>query len=90
MTFKTIAAALAAILSLSAPAWASDHDAAAQGHWEWRSAPQYGPRAIGPSQKRVWVPDQTQMANCHCDMMAMRAADCMSSMHEGRSRPSAG
>jgi hypothetical protein len=32
------------------------------GHYEWESAPQYGPRATGPAQRRVWVPNTTQVA----------------------------
>ncbi|KXU33082.1 hypothetical protein A0J57_00390 [Sphingobium sp. 22B] len=90
MTFKMTATALAAALSLAAPAWAGERHPAPQGHWEWRAAPQYGPRTTVPSQKRVWIPDQAQMAHCDCDMMAMNTADCMKSMHEGRSDPSAG
>lgn len=89
MITKTISAALLAVLSLTAPAWAADNSqATAQGHWEWQPAPQYGPRATGPTQKRVWVPDKAQMENCVCDMMKMDAADCMKSMHDGDSMPS--
>src|SRR3546814_7686129 len=78
MTMKTLSVALVAALSLTASAWAADNSQTTpQGHWEWRSAPQYGPRATGPAQKRVWVPDQAQMANCTCDMMKTHAADCM-------------
>ncbi|HEY9579453.1 MAG TPA: hypothetical protein VIR65_06270 [Rhizorhapis sp.] len=91
MTMKTLSVALVAALSLTASAWAADNSQTTpQGHWEWRSAPQYGPRATGPAQKRVWVPDQAQMANCTCDMMKTHAADCMKSMHDGHSMPSAG
>ena len=89
MTFKMMSAALAAAMSLTAPAWASDQTHAPQGHWEWQSVPQYGPRATGPAQKRVWVPDNAQMANCDCDMMKMSAADCMMNMHKPKA-PSAG
>ena len=66
------------------------------GHYEWKSVPQYGPRATGPAQRRVWVPDATQVAACDCDMMKMSstdAADCMKQMHsmaQPSSTPSAG
>lgn len=91
MTMKTISAALLAAISLTAPAWAADNgQTTPQGHWEWRSVPQHGPRATGPAQKRFWVPDRPQVADCECDMMKMSAADCMKSMHDGHSKPSAG
>ncbi len=54
------------------------------GHYEWKSVPQYGPHATGPAQRRVWVPDATQVAACDCNMMKMSstaAADCMKQMH---------
>ncbi|MCG2841463.1 hypothetical protein L6Q21_10770 [Sandaracinobacter sp. RS1-74] len=90
MTMKLLSAALLAALSFITPVWVTDNaPTTPQGHWEWQSAPQYGPRATGPAQKRVWVPDQAQMANCSCDMMKMNAADCMKSMHDGHSMPSA-
>lgn len=89
MIKKSISAALLAV-SLVAPAWAADQNSAPQGHWEWKSVPQYGPRAAGPVQKRVWVRDNDQMANCNCDMMKMSAADCVKSMHDHRMSPSAG
>ncbi len=90
MTMKLLSAALLAALSFTTPVWATDNaQTTPQGHWEWQSAPQYGPRATGPARKRVWVPDQAQMANCSCDMMKMNAADCMKSMHDGHSMPSA-
>ena len=90
MIKTSISAALLAVLSLAAPAWAADQTSAPQGHWEWKSVPQYGPRATGPAQKRVWVADSAQMANCACDMMKTGAADCMKSMHDHRMSPSAG
>ncbi len=90
MTMKLLSAALLAALSFTTPVWATDNaQTTPQGHWEWQSAPQYVPRATGPARKRVWVPDQAQMANCSCDMMKMNAADCMKSMHDGHSMPSA-
>ena len=51
--------------------------ASARGHYEWRSLPQYGPRATGPARVRVWVPAAGQMASCDCAMMQASAADCM-------------
>lgn len=85
-----ILAAMTAAFSFAAPAMADASHGSGQGHYEWQQVPQYGPHATGPAQRRVWVADHGQMANCACDMMAMNAADCMASMHEGHSRPSAG
>ena len=48
-----------------------------QGHWEWRAAPQYGPRATGPARVRIWVPESRDIASCDCAMMQASAADCM-------------
>ncbi|WP_120252485.1 hypothetical protein [Sphingobium sp. YG1] len=81
-TLKIAAAIVAASASAFtfAPAFAQD-SAASAGHYEWRAAPQYGPRAPLQTSKRVWVPDHAQMANCNCDMMKMSAADCMKEMH---------
>jgi hypothetical protein len=90
MNLKMILAAMAAALSVAAPAWADAAHSTNQGHYEWRSVPQYGPRATGPVQRRVWVADHAQMANCNCEMMKMSADDCMGAMHRGRDKPSAG
>src|SRR3546814_18846138 len=91
MTMKTLSVALVAALSLTASAWAADNSQTTpQGPWEWRSAPQSGPRATGPAQKRVWVPDQAQMANCTCDMLTTHAAHLLMSMLYGNSIPSRG
>lgn len=81
-TLKIAAAIIAASASTFtfAPAFAQE-GASGTGHYEWRSAPQYGPRAPMQAPKRVWVPDQAQMANCKCDMMKMSPADCMKEMH---------
>jgi len=74
-------------LALAAPvaAFAGQPDHSQQsGHYEWKPGPQYGPRATGPTQRRVWVPDATQVGACDCDMMKMSstaAADCMKQMH---------
>jgi hypothetical protein len=86
-------------IALAAPvaAFASQSDHSQQsGHYEWKSVPQYGPRAAGPAQRRVWVSDATQVAACDCEMMKMSstgAADCMKQMHsmaQPSSNPSAG
>ena len=93
-TFKTVAAIVAASISAFtiAPAFArGDAISTAQGHYEWRQTPQYGPRAPLQSARRVWVPDATQVASCDCDMMKMSgtaAASCMKAM-PGMASPSA-
>ena len=80
-------------LALAAPvaAFAGQPDHSQQsGHYEWKSVPQYGPRATGPAQRRVWVPDATQVAACDCDMMKMSSTDaaaCMKGM-PGMASPS--
>ena len=72
-------AALGVAIPVSAPAVAAQADQPARlGHYEWRAGPQFGPRAAGPVQKRVWVPDGKQMANCECDMMKADTTACMS------------
>jgi len=82
-------------VALAAPvaAFAGQADHSQQsGHYEWKSVPQYGPRATGPAQRRVWVPDTTQVASCDCDMMKMSstgAADCMKRTHSMASPSSA-
>lgn len=72
-----LSAALVAALSLAVPALAADASSTPQGHWEWRSAPQYGPRATGPARVRIWVPQSRDMASCDCVMVQPSAADCM-------------
>lgn len=74
---KLLPAALVAALSLAAPALATDASRTPQGHWEWRPAPQYGPRATGPARVRIWVPQSRDMASCDCAMMQASAAGCM-------------
>jgi hypothetical protein len=82
-TFKIAAVIIAVTASAFAiaPASAQGSASSGQGHYEWRSAPQYGPRAPLQAPRRVWVSDAAQMANCNCDMMKMSAADCMEEMH---------
>jgi hypothetical protein len=94
-TFKIAAAIVAASISAFtfAPAFAQgDATSTGQGHYEWRQAPNYGPRAPLQGARRVWVPDAKQMASCDCDMMKMSstgAADCMKRMHSMASPSSA-
>ncbi|MEO6717228.1 MAG: hypothetical protein ABIM50_08280 [Novosphingobium sp.] len=85
-TILTLAAAAAA-LAIASVASAND---TAGGHYEWRDAPAFGPKAI-PHRNHVWVNDaQTSMASCNCSMMKADASGCMMSM-PGKSRaPSAG
>lgn len=84
----TVLAALAAVLTMSAPASAQNTPVPAEtGHWEWRTRPSYGPRAPLRAPVRVWIPaeaasasEQAKSANCDCAMMhasAEKAADCM-------------
>jgi hypothetical protein len=86
-------ALLGVALATPAVAFAGQPNQSQQsGHYEWKSVPQYGPRAVGPTQRRGWVPDSTQVANCDCDMMKMSsagAADCMRKMHSMASPSSA-
>lgn len=75
-TLLTIAAALAAMTSVSA---ASAHDRG-PGHWEWQERPAYGPKKSRlPSRVRVWVKDTPAMAGCDCALMDDKATEaaCM-------------
>jgi hypothetical protein len=85
--FTFSAATLAVLAAASTAAFAADAAARAGGHYEWQQVPQYGPRSTGPTQKRVWVPDAAQMANCDCEMMKMSAAGCMMNMHKPKAPP---
>ncbi|GLV23847.1 hypothetical protein [Sphingobium sp. TomTYG45] len=80
-TIPLSAAVIAVALStfaVASPVFAQDARAvSARGHYEWRSVPQYGPRATGPARVRVWVPQAGEMASCDCAMMQANAADCM-------------
>ena len=89
MKIHVLAAAIGAALALPIPALAADGQSGA-GHYEWRSVPQYGPRSTGPTQKRVWVRDDAQMTDCHCEMMKISAADCMKAMPGMHGSSSAG
>jgi hypothetical protein len=88
-TFRAATLAVLALGAVSTAAFAADSNARPGGHYEWQQVPQYGPRSTGPTQKRVWVPDTAQMADCDCDMMKMSAADCMMNMHKPKA-PSVG
>lgn len=89
-TINLSAAAIAVALStfaVASPALAQDAPAAsAQGHYEWRQSPNYGPRAPFTAPRRVWVPDAPQMASCDCTMMQANATDCM----RGAAKPNKG
>ena len=90
MKKRVFYALLGVALAAPAAAFAGQPDHSQQsGHYEWKSVPQYGPRATGPAQRRVWVPDTAKMASCDCDMMKMSAADCMKEMHSMASPSSA-
>lgn len=91
MKTQVLFAALGVALALPLPALAADgQQQSGSGHYEWREVPQFGPRATGPARKRVWVPDNAQMANCDCDMMKMSGDECMKGMHHMGAAPSAG
>lgn len=86
-TILTLAAAVAALAPLSI---ASAHEPA-NGHWEWRMQPSFGPKSTAPSRTRVWVKDSgSDMASCDCSMMKADAANCMMDMSGKRRAPSAG
>lgn len=91
MKVHVLFAALGMALALPLPALAAESQhQSGSGHYEWRPVPQFGPRATGPAQKRVWVSDHAQMANCDCDMMKMSANECMKEMHHMGSPSSGG
>lgn len=73
----TVLAALAAVITVSAPAFAQNTTAPAEaGHWEWRSQPSHGPRAPLRAPVRFWVPanaatvsKEAKPANCDCAIL---------------------
>ena len=85
-----LAVALISTLATSSPAMAQDGGSAGQsGHYEWRSAPTFGPRAI-PHRVRVWVGPPQMAANCDCSMMKADEAEataCMGMSKNGQSHP---
>lgn len=96
MKIFSLCAALGGALAAPVAAFAGQtNHTQMSGHYEWRSAPQYGPHAPLPAPQRIWVPDRTQTdgtqtANCDCAMMKKSAAavvDCMKGMH-GMASPS--
>ncbi len=88
MKTPTFVAAVAAALSLvgGTSAAFAQPPVDQSGHYEWRAARQYGPRATLKAPERVWVSNSQKMANCDCDMMKMNADACMK-MH-GMMQPS--
>lgn len=81
---------LAAFATALAGASAASAQDRAGGHWEWRTAPSFGPRATAPTRTRVWVRDsEARMASCDCAMMKGDAAGCMMGM-PGSASPPAG
>ncbi|WP_454885397.1 hypothetical protein [Sphingomonas oryzagri] len=79
-----IVAAVSAALSLVAGAnvaVAQTSATASTGHYEWRAAPQVGPRAPFAAPRRVWVSAGGQVASCDCAMMKANASDCMAMGH---------
>lgn len=75
-TFLTLAIVAATFASASL---ASAHENVG-GHFEWRDAPTFGPRAI-PHRIRLWVPDeQATAANDCCAMPKAGASGCTMDM----------
>lgn len=92
MSTFTIRAAMMAALALgvtSTSAFASTVSLMAGGHYEWHQSYQPGPRAPLAAPQRVWVADKVASADCDCDMMAKRMADCMMPMPGMTPAPSA-
>lgn len=92
MRYVLFAALSAATFVASA---ASAHTAAPAnlvGHWEWQSAPQYGPRATLTGARRVWIADPTATAARDCGDMAksMSSADCMAMTDAATPTPAKG
>ena len=77
---SALTAALISTFAISSPAMARDSASTEQaGHYEWRNAPTYGPKAI-PRRVQVWVGPPKMAANCDCSMMKVgqaEAAACM-------------
>ncbi|WP_372851666.1 hypothetical protein [Sphingomonas sp.] len=80
MAIVAAAALLSATPALASPAQATTPD---QGHFEWRAAPQAGPRAPIAAPRRVWVGSPSasdRMASCdHRMSQSGRAAGMPSS-----------
>ncbi len=83
-SLRFVAATFAA-LSLAGAAGAAFAQAPAgtsAGHYEWRSVPQYGPRAPLTAPQRVWVADG--MAQADCPMMRDENAAACRAMMPGK------
>lgn len=76
MTILLAAAAMAAAVQPSSTESVPKPQAMASGHYEWRAAPNFGPRSTGPSMRRIWVADSKSPA-CDCSMMAVDPTTCM-------------
>ena len=87
---SALAVALISTFAMSSPALAQGGASADQsGHYEWRSASTFGPRAM-PHQVRVWIGPPQMAANCDCSMMKGGQADaaaCMGMPKSGQSHP---
>lgn len=92
-TFKIAATIVAASISafIIAPTLAQGHAVSSMhDHYEWRSGPQFGPRAPLRASRRVWVSKGAQVAGCDCGVMKMSSADAISCMKDmsGMASPS--
>jgi hypothetical protein len=79
MKTKFVVAAVAAAFSFAGAALAHIPVDTSTGHYEWRSAPQHGPRAPLAAPQRVWVADdvaQTDFPMMHRE----NAAACRAMM----------
>jgi hypothetical protein len=90
MKINIVYAALGLALALPLPALAADGEQGGSDRYEWRQAPQVGPRTTVHQWKRVRVPDNAQLANCDCDMMRVSTDECMKNMHRMGAARSAG
>lgn len=79
---KILVAALSAVVAVSsASASAATPSQGVTGHWEWRPAPQFGPRST-PGQRREWVADAAPETACACPTMKHAPKACMSMKDE--------
>lgn len=75
-TIRFIAALSAAVTFVGAAGAALAHTAAGlAGHYQWRAAPQYGPRTPLKAPQRVFVADGATEARSDCPMMDHEGAD---------------
>ena len=77
---SALAVAFISTFAISLPVMARDSVSTEQsGHFEWRNAPSFGPKAIS-RRVQVWVGPPKMAANCDCSMMKAgqaEAAACM-------------